>query len=136
VSLNPPGNTNKGVMYRRIFYLGLILGISRIIISIIVSKTNVNIGYFFDIFIFAYLYLSLLLTKQFFSLKNIFLINILIAIIAILVYDLYLLLSKYPVSLKFFLTKRGVVALNILIISLFSSICYFVTQLLLLKKRR
>ena len=109
------------VANKKLLYLGLILGFSRIVIGIIVSKLSLDIGYFFDIFIFAYLYLWLLIMKQKFSLKYIILVNVFIAIIAIVVYDLYLLFFKYyPISLKPFVINRSTVALNILIISNFS----------------
>jgi len=125
------------VANKKILYIGLILGFSRIIIGIMVSKFNLDIGYFVDVFIFAYLYLWLLLAKQKFSLKYIILVNVFIAIIAIVVYDLYLLFFKYyPISLKPFVINRSTVALNILIISLLSSICYFLTQQFLLNRKK
>lgn len=125
------------VTNRKLIYLGLGLGLSRIIISIIVSKLNLDIGYFFDVFFFAYLYLWLLLTKKKFSFKYIVLSNVFIAIIAIVVYDLFILLNKYyPVSLGVFLTNRSIIAINILVISFLSSICYFFTQHFLLSRRK
>ena len=115
------------VTNRKFIYLGFGLGLSRILIGIIVSKLNLDIGYFIDVFIFAYLYLWPLFTKQIFSFKYIVLINILIASIAIVINDLFLLL-KHPANLNLFYINRGIVALNILIISFLSSVFYFFTR--------
>jgi len=122
--------------FRKFLYLGIILGILRIVITLIVSELNFDVGYFFDIFIFAYLFLCLLIPKRFFSLKEVTLIILFVAIIAIIVYDLFILLYRHPVSLKSFFYKRSIVALNILLIACLSSICYFFTQQFLLKKSK
>ncbi len=113
---------------RDLFYLGLTLGFLRIFIGLIVSKLNIDIGYSLDIFILIYLYLWLIFIKKQLTFKNIVLANILIALLAILIYDLHILLFKHQGSLKIFFIHRVTVALNILIISLLSSTCYFFTQ--------
>ena len=121
-----------------LLYLGIGLGVSRIIISLIISKFNFDFGYFFDVFIFAYLYLWILLIrhKQVFSFRYIITANIFIAIIAIVIYDLFVLVNKHPIIDNDFFINRGVVAINILVISLFSSICYYFTQQLLKSSRK
>lgn len=121
----------------KLLFLGVILVFLRIIISLIVTKFNLEIGYFFDVFIFIYLCLCLLLANQKFSFKNIVFTNFFIAIISIIGYDFYILIYKYyPIKLEIFLANRSIVALNILIISFLSSIFYFLAQQFLLKRRK
>jgi hypothetical protein len=123
-------------MIKKLFYLGLLLGIARVIIGAVIYKfISRDVSYFFDIFIFAYLYIWFFFVKITFSLKHIILMNIFIAFIAIIVHDLYVIISKDQNSFKLFFLQRSVVALNILFISTLSSVCYFLTQRFLLHNR-
>jgi|GEM_PF-3919115 len=122
---------------KKLIYLGLGLGFVRIIINVIISKFDLDFGYLVDVLIFAYCYLWLLLTKQNFFLKYLLLINIIIAAIAIVIFDLFVLFKySYFVDLGLFFSSRAIPALNILFIALLSSIFYFCTQQLLLNKRK
>lgn len=121
--------------YRKLILLGLVLGFLRIIVGVAVASYNFDVGYFFDVFIFAYLYLWPLLAKHLFSFKHIVLMNIFIAGLAIITHDLFLLYKNHS-NLNLFLMNRSIVALYIFAISFLASVFCFFTQRFLLNRRK
>jgi hypothetical protein len=121
---------------KKTVYLGLFLGILRILIGITISKFNLDAGYFIDIFIFAYLFLWIMLIKHKISFIYIVLSNAFIVIVAILVHDLYVILFKHPLLSKTFWENRSIIAIYILLVSFISSVCSFLAQQFLLRRKK
>lgn len=126
----------KKVAIKNLCYLGVGLGLSRIFIGIITARLHLDIGYFFDIFIFVYLNIWLLFSKHHFSLKKIILMNIFISLLGIIIFDFYILIFKYQGNYnKVLFIGRVTMALYILAISFLSSLFYYLTQHFFLKTK-
>lgn len=121
-----------------LIYLGLGLGLSRIIIHLVVSAFKLDSGYFVDVFFFVYLYLWLIIRKhnKARSVLSLIMSNIIISIIAIVVYDLFLLSRRGLSPESFQILNRVTVIVNILLLSLLSSISYYGTRYFIKDKRR
>ena len=114
-------------------YLGLLLGLFRIIIHFVISQVRFDSWYFVDIFIFTYLCLWPLVIKlrKVYSLPNLLIINFSISTFSIVIYDSFILFYKHQFINNTFLLGRGQVALYIFVLSLLSSICYYFIQSIL-----
>ena len=114
-------------------YLGLLLGLFRIIIHFVISQVRFDSWYFVDIFIFTYLCLWPLVIKlrKVYSLLNLLIINFSISAFSIVIYDSFILFYNHQFINNTFLLGRGQVALYIFVLSLLSSICYYFIQSIL-----
>lgn len=114
-------------------YLGLLLGLFRIIIHFVLSQVRFDSWYFVDLFIFTYLCLWPLVIKlrKIYSLPNLLIINFSISAFSIVIYDSFILFYKHQLINNVFLLGRGQVALYIFVLSLLSSICYYFIQSIL-----
>jgi len=121
---------------KKTVYLGLFLGILRILIGITISKFNLDAGYFIDIFIFAYLFLWIMLIKHKISFIYIVLSNAFIVIVAILVHYFFVILFTHPLLSKTFWENRSIIAIYILLVSFISSVCSFLAQQFLLRRKK
>lgn len=106
------------------------LACSRIMVFFFVTLFKINSGYFLDIFIVIYLFLWLYLSnrKNVYSLLYVITITALISLISIGLYELFILFYLNPTITTSFIRSRATGDLSVLLLSLISSVIYYITQ--------